>query len=171
MVSILGDHNGVANLLVNKMKCKQCRRCKRQLDLKHYKRRKSDGNRNHICRRCYQHYTRSRLIERRIAMIEAYSNGKNACVCCGEKLYEFLTLDHIGNSRTELKHRHKNWTLRSLATKGFPHRDKLRVLCYNCNCAIGHLGYCPHMLKNKKQDVMTRVLCNRRQLGKVKNYG
>jgi hypothetical protein len=79
-------------------------------------------------------------------VIKAYG-GK--CVCCGESMYEFLTIDHINGDGAE--HR-KNLTgnsrhgsddvYRDIIRMGFP--DNFRVLCYNCNCTRGYLGYCPH---------------------------
>lgn len=71
------------------------------------------------------------------------------CSCCGEVHDEFLTLDHINGGG--LKHRKAinktssdfyKWVI----DNDFP--DFLRILCYNCNCSLGHLGYCPH---NKKE--------------------
>ena len=66
------------------------------------------------------------------------------CACCGETHIEFLTIDHIhGGGR---KHREEvgfgksfyRWLIKNNFPKGF------QVLCYNCNCAKGHFGYCPH---------------------------
>lgn len=46
------------------------------------------------------------------------------CQCCGETDHRFLTLDHI-NGR----------------------KDKFQILCFNCNCAKGIYGICPHQEK------------------------
>ena len=79
-------------------------------------------------------------------VLEHYSNGKNCCACCGENRNEFLVIDHVhGNGNAHRKEiarasggRFYSW----LRTNGFP--KGFRVLCHNCNFAIGAFGYCPH---------------------------
>ncbi len=73
--------------------------------------------------------------------------GGYCCACCGETNTEFLTIDHIeGNGK---KHREEvgsggrgfvlyRWLKRHKFPKGF------RILCMNCNFALGHFGHCPH---------------------------
>lgn len=59
---------------------------------------------------------------------------------------EFLTIDHINNDCA--KHRKENkWISSSsiypwLIKNNFP--EGFRLLCYNCNCARYHIGWCPH---------------------------
>lgn len=72
-----------------------------------------------------------------------YYGGK--CVCCGESRYEFLTIDHIngGGSKQKAAQGFTGsgfylWIIRN----NFP--SNLRILCWNCNCALGIYGYCPH---------------------------
>lgn len=84
-------------------------------------------------------------------LIKAYSNGKCMCACCGEKQFEFLTIDHIGGQKTRIALGHgkngkrKGVGLCSLLTReGFPHKDKLRILCHNCNQATSYGRVCPH---------------------------
>lgn len=66
------------------------------------------------------------------------------CACCGESKFEFLTLDHIegrkawGHGRELRSNRLYLWIVRNNYPKGF------QVLCYNCNCAKGLYGECPH---------------------------
>jgi len=64
------------------------------------------------------------------------------CKCCGESRYEFLAIDHInGGGR---KHRKviggklARWLVRNGLPEGF------RILCHNCNMALGQYGFCPH---------------------------
>lgn len=80
----------------------------------------------------------------RLRVLEAYG-GK--CACCGEATPEFLSIDHIdgnGNAHRRAISKYKNaavfyfW----LVKQGFP--PGFRVLCYNCNCARGFYGRCPH---------------------------
>ena len=79
--------------------------------------------------------------------IQAFNNyGGPSCRCCGETIIQFLTIDHIdgGGSR----HRKSiNATAgvdfyRWLRTNGYP--KGYQVLCFNCNCAKGYFGACPH---------------------------
>lgn len=71
------------------------------------------------------------------------------CQCCGESTVEFLTFDHKdGNDRA---HRasagitggtHLNyWVMRVPTNEA---QRIFRILCWNCNCAIGAYGACPH---------------------------
>jgi hypothetical protein len=72
--------------------------------------------------------------------------GNERCTCCGETIFEFLTLDHI-NGR---KRGHVIDTLRGvhlyrwLKKHDYPKDLHLRVLCCNCNFSLGTYGYCPH---------------------------
>lgn len=66
-------------------------------------------------------------------------------MCCGEGNVEFLTLDHIeGNGHAERLANPRRgvqfygWLIRQGYPKGY------RILCFNCNCARGIHGYCPH---------------------------
>lgn len=73
------------------------------------------------------------------------------CACCGESTREFMSVDHIkGNGGY---HRSKEgWKgggkaiLIGLRKAGWPEdaKKEYRLLCFNCNFAIGHHGYCPH---------------------------
>lgn len=73
------------------------------------------------------------------------------CACCGESNYEFMAIDHINGGGN--KHRKDNktgsglqfyrWLKKNKYPKGF------RVLCHNCNVALGIFGYCPHKSESK----------------------
>lgn len=80
----------------------------------------------------------------RLRAMEFYCGGTPHCQCCGEARLEFLTFDHI-NGGGKIHRRslggHGNfygWLVRNDFPAGF------RVLCFNCNCSHGFLGYCPH---------------------------
>ncbi len=71
------------------------------------------------------------------------------CTCCGETEMAFLTIDHIDGdgsahrirlfgSRTAAGKMFYDWIIR----EGFP--TNLQILCWNCNCAKGYYGACPH---------------------------
>lgn len=75
-----------------------------------------------------------------------YSKGEPFCQCCGETELRFLCIDHIGprgigNAQRKTVPggiRMYRWLKRNGYPKGY------RVLCQNCNSAIGHFGSCPH---------------------------
>ncbi len=84
--------------------------------------------------KAYQH-------KRKQLAIDAYG-GK--CVCCGEKNFEFLTIDHIkGGGRNHRKSIKNNNIYLHLKKTGYP-KDGYRLLCSNCNFSMGMYGYCPH---------------------------
>jgi len=89
----------------------------------------------------HRRYQRERHAERRLRALHRYGG---VCSCCGEGRYEFLALDHIDGGGTQ--HRDEigrgsvmvDWIIEH----DFP--PIFRVLCHNCNGALGHYGYCPH---------------------------
>jgi hypothetical protein len=74
-------------------------------------------------------------------VIDAYG-GK--CLCCGETHFEFLTIDHIngGGRKDRMKHKGAGFYAH-LEKRGFP-KQGYRLLCMNCNFALGKYGHCPH---------------------------
>jgi hypothetical protein len=89
---------------------------------------------------------KARYMRLRVEVIRRYG-GK--CRCCGESRFQFLAIDHIhGGGR---KHRKEiggplhmaAWLVRNRFPPGF------RVLCHNCNMAIGFYGACPHKTEKK----------------------
>lgn len=76
-------------------------------------------------------------------ILHYYSGGKPKCACCGINDIEFLTIDHIngggGTHRKSMKaYSIYVWLKRENLPEGY------RVLCMNCNFALGKFGYCPH---------------------------
>lgn len=88
-------------------------------------------------------------LNRKIAVLTHYGNGELKCVCCGETILEFLTLDHIngggGKQRRELRKAGQQFYAWLRANK-YP--EGFRTLCLNCNFAIGHFKECPHHTRN-----------------------
>ena len=79
----------------------------------------------------------------RLKVIKAYGGG---CACCGETAYEFLAVDHInGDGYIERRSLTGQQIVKRLIRENFP--QGYRILCHNCNCAIGFYGYCPHTFK------------------------
>ena len=76
-------------------------------------------------------------------MIEAYGG---VCTCCGETASIFLTIDHIdGSGAKDRANGLRGANLyRKLRREGWP-KDNYRILCFNCNIAVGVLGSCPHL--------------------------
>ncbi len=76
----------------------------------------------------------------RAEVLSAYGSR---CACCGETTPEFLTVDHINNDgaahRKVIKSKLYEW----LRANSFP-KAGFQLLCFNCNCAKGIHGQCPH---------------------------
>ncbi len=94
-------------------------------------------------------YFRQRRQRQKMSILKHYSKTKEpSCECCGESHLEFLTVDHIAGNGS--LHRKSLGGSRSgsagiymyIIKKGFP--SGYKILCFNCNCALGFLGYCPH---------------------------
>lgn len=87
-------------------------------------------------------YQRSIRREYRREALAAYG-GK--CACCSEEHFEFLVIDHPNGGGRKERAENSVWGTsfaRWLARQGFP--PGYRVLCHNCNSAIGYYGACPH---------------------------
>lgn len=73
-------------------------------------------------------------------MLDAYGN---ICGCCKESKFEFLSIDHInGNGRSHRQSIHSTNIYKWLKKNNYP--KEFRILCMNCNFAIGIYGACPH---------------------------
>lgn len=82
-------------------------------------------------------------LKRKIEALKKYSSGKVECSCCREQTVEFLSIDHTNGGGTSHRRSLNStdiyaWLLKNNYPGGF------RVLCHNCNQAIGHYGKCPH---------------------------
>ncbi len=73
--------------------------------------------------------------------LEAYG-GK--CACCGESTFEFLTMDHINNNGAQHRKEIKTSNIYAWLRRTGYTAEGFRVLCWNCNCSRGFLGFCPH---------------------------
>lgn len=105
---------------------------------------------------------RERTWQTRIKCLRAYSaHEKPNCACCGESHLEFLTLDHIADRRSSETRVGGNrfgthlyaWLIRMNFPAGF------RVLCFNCNCARGTRGFCPHELELEQRIEQDLAAC------------
>lgn len=96
---------------------------------------------------------RLRAFQDKITAFYIVSKGDISCACCGLRDLDFLTIDHINNDgATERK---KNGETRGgrilykrLIKNNFESMGKYQLLCFNCNCAKGFYGCCPHTKRN-----------------------
>jgi hypothetical protein len=90
--------------------------------------------------------------KQRMIVINHYSDNKNTCSCCGENIFEFLTIDHINGGGHEhirkiVKSGHLyGWLIKHEFPVGYD------VLCMNCNWAKGKYSVCPHKRYGKKEE-------------------
>lgn len=73
-------------------------------------------------------------------------------MCCGEDTPEFLTIDHVHKNGAEERRKQKGGptALKAKMLRAIQAGSKdYRVLCWNCNCAIGVYGTCPHKWKGE----------------------
>lgn len=137
-------------------KRKRCPKCSKSLPLIAFSKavRSGDGLQG-WCKQCMVGYKNEyadthgdsyhKLSNQRLRwdVLVHYSADPPFCSCCGDKTYEFLSIDHIAGGGRQ--HRiANNWSklYQLLKSAGLP--DGYRVLCHNCNQAIGHYGFCPH---------------------------
>ena len=120
-------------------RCKQCSK-----EYSHSKERKKwekDYRKENIQkRRGWEKDYRDNLKE------ECFLHYGKICKCCGESNIEFLTIHHVNGNGNQ--HRREIgvgsgghfyiWLKKNNFPEGFA------VLCFNCNCALGNYGYCPH---------------------------
>lgn len=84
-------------------------------------------------------------------VLKHYSGDKPRCACCGETYIEFLCIDHMNNDGYQQRKKlggGSSLIYEWLRKNKFP--SGYRVLCHNCNQALGFYGYCPHK-KNKEE--------------------
>lgn len=79
-------------------------------------------------------------------LTEKYKNSflamyGTSCACCGESEKDFLTIEH--KKGQEKSSRRTGLVAYRDAVKEY-RPDIYEILCWNCNCAKGKLGYCPH---------------------------
>jgi hypothetical protein len=85
---------------------------------------------------------KSKMLQSKIEGMKIYGG---CCQCCGESNEKFLTLEHL-NGRDKSKKRRTGLAAWNIARiEGYP--DTYTVLCFNCNCAKGIYGVCPHQEK------------------------
>ena len=91
-------------------------------------------------------------LERRLTLLDHYSNGEFKCTCCGEMNMEFLCLSFIDGGGNAYKREHGagGAFYSHLIRMGFP--EGIHVLCASCNMAFTMYGHCPHQREKEKSD-------------------
>lgn len=125
--------------------------CKACVSARQKAARELEGEAGRERRRAYfREYARrtsaGRKLKYRAMRAEGIRRYGSRCACCGETHSEFLTFDHVGEWGDE--HR-ANDTLATtivlwLHRNDYPQDGRFQLLCWNCNCARGTYGYCPH---------------------------
>jgi len=89
--------------------------------------------------------------KRKLRVLTHYGGSPPKCACCGESHSEFLSIDHINGCGTKHSERIGKtgdafylWLINNNFPSGY------RVLCMNCNFALGLFGYCPHQKRERK---------------------
>lgn len=116
-----------------------------------YKYRRNWYHSNQNAREHQHNYCKNYREKQKKIVLAHYSGDPPRCACpnCYYHTHdcpiEFLTIDHINGGGRE----HRKFTggfgvgfYLWLIHNGFP--EGYQVLCYNCNCAKGHHGVCPH---------------------------
>jgi len=82
--------------------------------------------------------------QRKMDALITYGGNPPKCACCGEMRIPFLTIDHINGKTAEHRAELKRFGSIYQWLKSMNYPSGFRVLCMNCNFAIGKFGSCPH---------------------------
>lgn len=124
------------------------------------------GHKNHI-------RSRDATYGKNLKMEALVHYGGAKCVCCGETLFEGLTLDHINGNGAEQRGQHGSgvplysW----LKRQDYPGEIELQVLCGTCNLAKRRLAHCPHQRAPKHEIDPHRESIRRTKLAALNAYG
>ena len=146
-------HKDRSNPTGYRYSCKECY-------LNRYRRGKGNKARQAKYQREYRRKSKMPLFWRRTKRLVAIEKLGGECECCGENRIEFLAIDHIdgrGNNKDRTA-RSGEGLINRVCREDYP-RDRYRVLCHNCNSALGFYGYCPH--QEPDVDWLTRERVNK----------
>lgn len=142
---ILCKQNGRPNLV------RQCKECNRKRSKISYLKNYAPGKPKYMDLRKKD---REQSRQLKLNIIKGYG-GK--CTCCGETYPEFLCIDHIhGGGHQHRKKVQSQQLYYQLKREGFP-KENYRLLCWNCNSALGIFGYCLHQPINEEQNLVEDV--------------
>lgn len=130
---------------------KQCSKCHQVLPktAEYFQRINRSAGFEARCLKCKSNQARDRSRAVKLRALRHYSGGEPHCACCGETRYEFLTFDHInggGRKHREEMRKENGCNQIQLWLEKHSYPEGFRVLCLNCNGAIGFFGYCPHQV-------------------------
>ena len=138
---------------------KRCGRCHKVLPIEEFKltpvkRNLSTGEtanyvyRFSYCRTCFnERVLVAAKQRRRLAKEQGIEHYGSVCSCCGLKDKRFLTIDHINGRDKTVRRQTGQMEWERLRNLGWP--SDIQLLCFNCNCAKGVYGICPHQEENK----------------------
>jgi len=128
----------------------QCKKCMYDYYEKY---RLETGKQSDLFKKCYyenvrryQDVNHARKTRKRLRVLKHYGGDPPKCVCCGETIVDFLTIDHIDGDGAEKRRNGQrgqiaNWIIKHNFPEGF------QVLCYNCNWGkYINGGTCPHKI-------------------------
>lgn len=116
-----------------------CRTCRNEA-----RKNWSDGDKEKRRLEC-KFRKRERSYALRMRILSHYGGTPPRCACCGETRYEFMAIDHVnggGSKHSKSISSNREGLYRWIVNNNFP--PMFRVLCHNCNMAIGFYGECPH---------------------------
>jgi hypothetical protein len=88
------------------------------------------------------------MAKKKTDVFNAYGNK---CACCGETKKEFLTIDHVNGGGHAHRQKVGTQIWLHVVKEGFP--KTYQLLCFNCNCAKGIFGSCPHNREDSNEKV------------------
>jgi hypothetical protein len=99
------------------------------------------GKKAAYCKTCMKAYAKIYQRELKQEIINHYGG---CCVCCGEKMLEFLAIHHVNRDGYKDGRRRGGYTFYlRIKRENFP--ENLEPLCHNCNMGIeANDGICPH---------------------------
>jgi hypothetical protein len=80
----------------------------------------------------------------KLKTLQHYSSKIPKCKCCGEKIIEFLAIDHLNGGGGGERRKHGSGSKFYFYLKKHNYPPGYQVLCHNCNMAKGFWGVCPH---------------------------
>jgi hypothetical protein len=96
------------------------------------------------CKPCSLKDSKWRMKKRKGAVRDAaFERFGPRCSCCGVVDREFLTLEHKNGGGRNDRRKRSDIAIWKDAAFSPDAADRFEILCYNCNCSRGFLGYCP----------------------------
>ncbi len=132
------------HIKIDNIELKKCTSCKCWLPISNFSKDKNRwDNLLCYCKPCSQKINgtifMSRYRNSRKEFLKLYGNR---CSCCGENIVEFLTIEHRNGLGRAARKKIGSRVYVQAIKEYRP--DLYTILCWNCNCAKGRYGKCPH---------------------------